>query len=136
MTNPSITVQQVMTQDPTGALLVQFAKQKGEEFADKELKSTQIRNIFIEARRAQAELDKPESEDKAMLRLNMLRPKLAYQAKRHEKSEGLKLLVKLLTDAITEVSNAPKDKRKVRFDRFMDLFEAILAYHRASEKSK
>jgi CRISPR type III-A-associated protein Csm2 len=35
----------------------------------------------------------------------------------------------VLVEAIDEVAGKPTDRRQ-RFERFMELFEAILAYHR------
>jgi CRISPR-associated protein Csm2 len=61
-----------------------------------------------------------------MRRLNMLKPKLFYQAKRNPDVEPLRAV---LVEAIDEVAGKPTDRRQ-RFERFMELFEAILAYHR------
>ncbi len=58
----------------------------------------------------------------------MLKPKLAYQA---ERAKPVAYLRDVLTDAIEEVLKAPPVERDERFQRFVDLFEAILAYHRS-----
>lgn len=126
---PEISVTTIMTADPTGKELIEFAKQKAGIWKT-DLKRTQIRNIFTEAREIEAEWidDAPE---KSMRRLNLLKAKLAYQQARHEKSQGLRGLVETLTKAIDEVGNASGAQQSERFHRFMELFEAILAYHRA-----
>lgn len=118
----------IMTSDPTGRELVEYAKEKANSWK-RDLKRSQIRNIFTEAREIQSEWDNDPT--RAMRRLNLLKAKLAYQQARNEKSEGLRGLVETLTKAIDEVGNAPETQRGERFQRFMDLFEAILAYHRA-----
>lgn len=118
----------IMTADPTGQELVEFAKTKAQLWC-KDLKRTQIRNIFTEAREIDAAWDNNPMQ--TMRRLNLLKAKLAYQQARNEKSEGLRGLVDALTKAIDEVGKAPEAVRTERFRRFMDLFEAILAYHRA-----
>ncbi len=124
---PEITVSTIMTADPTGKDLVEFAKSRAEVWK-KDLKRSQIRNLFTEAREIEAEWG--EDQTRSMRRLNLLKAKLAYQQARHEKSSGLRGLVETLTKAIEEVNNAPKGKETERFQRFMELFEAILAYHR------
>ena len=124
---PEITVSTIMKTDPTGSDLVKFAKVKAELWKD-DLKRSQIRNIFTEAREIEAQWDKDSV--RAMRRLNLLKAKLAYQQARH-KTDSMKGFVDTLTKAIEEVENASEDERADRFQRFMDLFEAILAYHRA-----
>ena len=54
----------------------------------------------------------------------MVKPKMAYAAARAS-GQGAKILARVLSHAIDEVGS---DARK--FARFVDLFEAILAYHK------
>jgi len=124
---PDITISTVMTADPTGSDLVAFAKTKAELWK-KDLKRTQIRNIFTEAREIESEWN--GNAIRAMRRLNLLKAKLAYQEARH-KSDAMHGLVDTLTKAIDEVGRVSGDAQSERFHRFMELFEAILAYHRA-----
>lgn len=124
---PDITISTVMTADPTGSDLVAFAKTKAELWK-KDLKRTQIRNIFTEAREIESEWN--GNPIRAMRRLNLLKAKLAYQEARH-KSDAMHGLVDTLTKAIDEVGRVSGDAQSERFHRFMELFEAILAYHRA-----
>ena len=120
-----MSVEEIMNADVTGKDLVEFANLTGDRLS-KSLKSAQIRSIFTEARRVEAEWSL--SEEGAMRRLMMLKPKLAYQAKRNPDVEPLRAI---LTEAIEEVAKAPAGaEREKKMGRFMDLFEAILAYHR------
>ncbi len=119
------TVKEIMNADSSGKDMVAFSDAKGKELA-RELKRSQIRNIFAEARKIESEWGMSSSA--AMRSLNMLKPKLAYQAKRHKEVEPLR---QILVEAIDEVGNArTEDEREKKFERFMDLFESILAYHR------
>lgn len=125
-------VKTIITSDPTGEMLVKFSGATAERLVRDQLKRTQIRKIFTEVRKIQAQWDKDDVT--ALRRLNMLQPKLDYQSKRAEKKgiSPLAYLKTVLTDAIVEV-NAGSDasEKKRRFDKFVELFEAILAYHRA-----
>lgn len=116
----------IMTQDPSGAQLVSFAQSTAEMLVKNNLTRAQIRNIFTEVRKIEALWNsKPEE---ALRRLNMLKPKLYYQEARNA---SVKPLREVLSPAIDVVENAStQEERNIRFERFMDLFEAILAYHR------
>lgn len=118
---------EVITQDESGAGLVELARQVGEALVRDNLTRAQIRNIFTEVRKIEAMWASRQEE--ARRRLNMLRPKLSYQEAR---SASVKRLREVLEPAIEAVEKAPDDEeRDRRFRRFMDLFEAILAYHRS-----
>ena len=106
-----------------GDLLVEKAEQLARELSEikrdrDKLSTSQIRNIYGAVKKMQmkGELDTHK--------LAMLKPKLAYTAKRH--GMGAEKLKDVLTDAISFVENDLKN-----FNRFVDFFEAILAYHRA-----
>jgi CRISPR-associated protein Csm2 len=117
----------VITADPSGAELVNFAKTTADLLVRNNLTRSQIRNIFTEVRKIEALWDaKPQD---ALRRLNMLKPKLDYQTSRSSQVEQLR---NVLSRAIDEVQKTPNDEeRNRRFKRFVELFEAILAYHRA-----
>ncbi|KPL73733.1 hypothetical protein ADN00_14270 [Ornatilinea apprima] len=122
-----MSVQQIMTADETGEKLVQFASETADKLVKASLTRAQIRNIFTEVRQIESLWGMNRAD--ALRRLNMLKPKLAYQTAR---TPQMKDLQSVLSEAITLVSNAASDEEKdQRFERFMDLFEAILAYHRA-----
>jgi CRISPR-associated protein Csm2 len=111
--------------------LVNTAKTVGGSLA-RQLTTSQIRNIFGEVRRI--EMDWPPTKqdaDDAFRRVVLLQPKLAYQAKR-ERGRGVEELQQVLDPCIEEIRKAPKEQRRVYFQRFVDFFEAILAYHKAA----
>ncbi len=121
---PSKEVHDLMTADEAGAELVTFAQQAADRLVKSNLTRGQIRTVFTEVRQIEAQWGKAE----AVRRLNMLKPKLAYQTARNNSVDYLR---EVLSEAIDEVVQSPADKRDERFQRFVDLFEAILAYHRA-----
>ena len=121
-------VSKIMVNDPSGAELVTFARQTAKTLVGNNLTRSQIRGIFTEVRKIDALWEGPRQDD-AMRRLNMLKPKLDYQTSR---SESVRVLRDVLSASIDEVNKAADVKdRSARFHRFMELFEAILAYHRA-----
>lgn len=122
-----MSIQTIFTSDSTGSELVELAKSTAERLYREELKRAQIRGIFSEARKIQGIwANHPEV---AVRRLVMLKPKLDYQTQRNRPVQGLR---DILTPAIDMVAQAPAgDERNRRFQIFMDLFEAILAYHRS-----
>lgn len=122
-----MTVTSIMTTDKNGSELVTFAQQTASQLVNASLTRSQIRGIFTEVRKLEAIWESRPIE--AQRRLNMLKPKLDYQTAR---IPAVKTLKDVLTQAIDEVNKAPSDEeRNRRFRVFMDLFEAILAYHRA-----
>ena len=103
-----------------GEILVKEAEQLGKQLA-RNLTTSQIRNIYGAVKKMQM---KGEFDTH---KLAMLKPKLAYAAKRHERqSRGINTLKDVLTQAIDHVENDSK-----KFNRFVDFFEAILAYHKS-----
>ena len=113
-----------------GEALVKEAERLGKQLA-RNLTTSQIRNIYGAVKKMQmkGELDTH--------RLLMLKPKLAYAAKRH--GRGVDMLKDALTQAIDFVERKQIDlseeeqakKKQEKFNRFVDFFEAILAYHKA-----
>ena len=100
-----------------GEILVKEAEKFGKQLA-RDLTTSQIRNIYGAVKKMQM---KGELDTHKLL---MLKPKLAYAAKRH--GGGVETLKDVLTDAIGFVENDLKN-----FNRFVDFFEAILAYHKS-----
>ncbi len=121
-------LKKIMTEDSAEAvrLLIQKAEELGKELS-KKLTTSQIRNIFGEVRSIEQEvgLEEKTLPLNVQRRLLMLKPKMAYQVGRFGNNDALSALVKTLSDAINLIGN---DVR--RFHTFVDLFEAILAYHR------
>ncbi len=108
--------------------LVKFAEQKGEELS-KELKASQIRKFFAEVRRLgdEARVSQQSADlDRIYRRLTLLRPKLAYQAARQ--IAGVRKLQEVLDPAIQLVTADRSNPQ--RLTRFVELFEAMLAYHK------
>jgi len=107
-------------------LLVDSARKLGEHLARKSrMTASQIRNIFGEVRRI--EMLWEERPEPAANRLVMLRPKLAYQAKRFESRN--RDPVGPLQEVIDKCIEAVGADRS-RFRRLVDFFEAVLAYHK------
>lgn len=116
--------------------LVEAAESIGEALA-KQLTTSQIRNIFGEVRRIEmlwptelAEAEQHKAQD-AFRQTVLLRPKIAYQAKR-EKGRGVEELQSVLDPCLQLIQDASQAQRKPYFQRFLDFFEAILAYHKAA----
>ena len=110
--------------DPEGAeILVAWADKIGEALVNQRLTTNQIRAIFGEVRRIEG--DWRTNSSRANRSLILLKPKMAYRAKR-ERGQAVGNLVSILSPAIDYVQG---DSRN--FTRFVDFFEAILAYHRA-----
>jgi len=95
----------------------------------RQLTTSQIRNIFGTVRQIEMSW-RPRATDKerkyAARQLILLKPKLAYQARR-ERGKGVQELADVLIPAIDLVG---EDRN--RFQNFLDFFEAILAYHTAA----
>ncbi len=106
--------------------LVQWAEDIGRAIA-RQVTTSQIRNIFGTAR--QIQLRWPNDPEGAYRDAVLLRPKLSYFAKRE--GRAMEDLRKVLTPALEMVSQGPEAERQVRFNRFMDFFEAIVAFHKA-----
>lgn len=120
--------------------LVTNAQQIGTDLAQR-LTTSQIRNVFGEVR--QIEMSWPRHRDKmsqedrtkadnAYRRAVLLRPKLAYQA-RKERGDGVKDLKEVLDPCLEQIQKATDHAtRRLYFERFVDFFEAILAYHKSA----
>ena len=116
-------------------LLVHWAHEMGRHLAKEDkLTTSQLRTIFGTVRQIQMrwQLNKPEENRAVWSEIVLLRPKMAYQAKRALKSRdhsiGLENLRKVIEGAIILLgrNNPPTD---AQFKRFVDFFEAIVAYH-------
>jgi CRISPR-associated protein Csm2 len=93
---------------------------------DERVTTSQIRQIFSKMKSIEAKgFDNPGQR----LEFMMLKPYLAYAAKRHDKI-GLNELKERLTCGIDTVL-VEESGQEQRFKNFCKLFEAILAYHKA-----
>jgi len=114
-------IRRIITQDDP-KLLVEQAEEIGKALSDSLTKS-QIRNIFGTVRRIQMAWTGEAQTAAAYRQLLMLKPKIRYQAAR---TVEVKPLAEVLDGAIDHVGDD-----LTRFGRFVDFFEAILAYHTA-----
>jgi CRISPR-associated protein Csm2 len=94
----------------------------------RDLKAAQIRNIFGKVRQIEMNWSSGGSAQVAQRDLILLKPKLRYQSERKREVESLAML---LIDAIDLVDAADEYEARDKFQRFVDFFEAILAYHKA-----
>jgi len=109
-------------------LLVKWAEGIGTGLA-RQLTTSQIRNIFGTVRQIEMHWGPKATAQQrkhAARQLILLKPKLAYQARR-ERGSGVQQLAKVLIPAIDLVG-----EDRERFQNFVDFFEAILAYHTAA----
>jgi CRISPR-associated protein Csm2 len=103
-------------------LLVEQAEEIGRALSQSLTKS-QIRNIFGTVRQIQMNWTGETQKAASYRQLLMLKPKLQYQAARTKE-------VGPLADVLDKAIDHVQDDR-VCFGRFVDFFEAILAYHTA-----
>ena len=118
--------------NPNGAeTLVREADKLGKDLANNRLTTNQIRALFGEVRQIEAQWQMgKEQQRKAERRLILLKPKMAYRAKR-ERGRGVKELVSVLEPAIDLIISEKGQKKQDNFQRFVEFFEAILAYHKS-----
>jgi CRISPR-associated protein Csm2 len=118
--------------DPDGAeTLVASADAIGQELC-RGLTTSQIRALFGEVRQIQGiwDVSSEERRKAALRRLILLKPKMAYRARKESKAVGR--LVGYLKPALDEViKETDPVKQTNNFKRFVEYFEAILAYHQA-----
>lgn len=99
---------------------VNFADGLGRFLQENRLATSQIRNVFGEIKRIQIkgyELEKTS--------FFLLKPKMAYAAKRQTNNPGINELKRVFDLAHLQV----KDQKT--YKNFVDFFESILAYHKA-----
>ncbi len=103
---------------------VDYCENFAKEIKNGGLTTSQIRNFFGEVKRIQ--MKGIQNEKNAFY---MLKPKLAYTAKRANKL-GLDLFKDLMSKAHQAVISNDENLEK-KFKNYVDLLEAILAYHKA-----
>lgn len=115
--------------------LVNSAEAFGRELALEDgLTKSQIRNVFGEVRRIEADWEEESQSGAGLRRLLLLKPRMAYLRKRDPKSAAL---MDMLTTGVDLVAGATAmDEQYRRFRHFVELFEAILAYHTANERKQ
>ena len=119
-------VPKIINDPKTADVLVKRAEELGQKLATEKLRMAQARDIFDELRQIESIwLREPE---RALRRLHLLRPKLAY---RRARVQELEPLAEVLDRAVVEVVSAgDAAQRHDRFRRLMEFMEAVVAYHK------
>jgi CRISPR-associated protein Csm2 len=112
--------------------LVQHTEELGKELVKRQLKTNQIRKFLDAVKRLKSKLDKTETRDFNVIKddLVFLRPQLAYAAARQQKDNkdlGPVAPFKQVLEAAIKQVYTTKD-----FDKFVQLVESIIAYHKAA----
>ncbi|MGQ9890049.1 MAG: type III-A CRISPR-associated protein Csm2 [Aggregatilineales bacterium] len=130
---PDNDLKRIITDPEATQTLVQQAEQFGKKLADAHLTTSQIRALFGEVRQIEAMWGMgSEQRARARRRLILLKPKMAYRAKK-ERGAAVRDLVDVLTPAVDLVTKeSDQDKQNGHFNRFVEFFEAVLAYHKAN----
>ncbi|HSV72141.1 MAG TPA: type III-A CRISPR-associated protein Csm2 [Chthonomonadales bacterium] len=105
------------------ALLVSLAEGLGPRLSEGRLTTSQIRSVYGMVKKMELKGYELSKDD-----LVLLKPKLAYAARRRD-DDGPKRLQAVLTYAIDCVLAKAAE---AAFERFVDFFEAIVAYHQAA----
>ena len=122
--------------------LVKLTNDYGKLLAEARLATSQIRSIFGSVRQMESRWYDDKQRNQGIRDLLMLKPKLAYQEVRHkpqrrEDPNAVGMLRAMLEPAIDAVIEPGTDHtvedgdNQKRFRRFMEYFEALLAYHKA-----
>ncbi len=122
--------------------LVKLTNSYGKQLAEARLATSQIRSIFGSVRQMESRWYDDKQRNQGIRDLLMLKPKLAYQAVRHKPQrrgvpDAVGMLRAMLEPAIDAVIDPGTDHTaedgndQDRFRRFMEYFEALLAYHKA-----
>lgn len=112
--------------------LVNHTEQLGKELVRKQLKTNQIRKFLDAVKRLKSLLNKDATRNFDVIKddLKFLRVQLVYAAARQQKSARdpgpVAPFKQVLEAAINKVNNTQD------FDRFVQLVEAIIAYHKAA----
>lgn len=115
--------------------LVSLAQEVGHASYEHGLTSNQIRNIFGMVKRWEMQYrsestQKVQQESQLQQELTMLRPKIIYAASRHDEL-GTWIFALTMLHALDQTLNSGDLRHG--FCRFVDLFEAILAFHKEAE---
>lgn len=129
---PDNDLKRIITDPEATQVLVQQADQFGRKLADAKLTTSQIRALFGEVRQIQALWGMGNDQRaRARRRLILLKPKMAYRAKK-ERGAAVRDLVEVLSPAVDLVTGEKDPARQdAHFNRFVEFFEAVLAYHKS-----
>ena len=110
--------------------LVKAAQAIGKAIAGR-VTSSQIRSIFATVRQIQlrwVESGNENAQREVYRQAMMLKPQIHYAAARN--GDRIAPLDEYLVNALNKVGEGDPNKRRERFMRFVDFFEAIVAYHK------
>ncbi len=107
--------------------LIDTTEKLGKELQKNRLTTSQIRQVFTKLKSIEAKSYAPNRTE-----FIMLKPYIAYAAGRQPRCKGLQTFKDKISCAIDEVISGDTKTEQDRFYNFCRLFEAILAYHRAS----
>jgi CRISPR-associated protein Csm2 len=109
----------------TDSEMIKYAEKAGEYMAKNGLTNSKIRSIYGEMKRIQM-----VGIEKGKASFLLLRPKVAYALGREKgNKKGLQLFKFIFDEASKAVEMASNESKA--FNNFCNLFEAILAYHKA-----
>ncbi|NJM12910.1 MAG: type III-A CRISPR-associated protein Csm2 [Synechococcaceae cyanobacterium SM1_2_3] len=121
-----VVIKTFITDDATAKAMVEFADQLGRHLKEKKVTTSQIRNAYGNMKK----LEMADWQESRTLReVLLLKPRLAYAARRQRNNndqEGLQSLKTTMDSAIDAVTT------EEQFKRFCQFFEAIIAYHKAA----
>jgi CRISPR-associated protein Csm2 len=123
------TIKEIIEQDNTERL-VQEAEKLGRQLA-RDLSTSQIRVVYGTVKKVSqfwTPQSSPEDAKSAYRQILLLKPKLAYQEGRvsRQQKEAIQTMRSVVDQSIDLIK-----EDVVKFRRFADFFEAILAYHKA-----
>lgn len=112
------------TPEESARVTIQEAERLAKHLVAEDLKAAQIRLVFSKVRQIEARWTNDAQHEQASLReMLLLKPRLKYQSKRTPSMEALSNTLISLIDAV---------KNRPQFQRFVDFFEAVVAYHKVS----
>lgn len=126
-------IREIISDENATEKLVSWADTIGKQLKNQGLTTSQIRAIFGEVRQIEAVWNTKiqEQRQRAVRKLVLLKPKMAYRA-RKERGRAVQALVGVLDPALDEVIKQRDEKKQdENFRRFVEFLEAILAYHKA-----
>lgn len=97
------------------------------QIVESKLTTSQLRKFFGEVKRQQMN---GYNETEFVL----LKPKLAYAVGRADKNSKIKYFYNVISNAIDIVLDSANPEKA--FNNFIQIFEAIVAYHKAAEEQK
>ncbi len=129
MSIPKETLQEIIEKNNAQTLVVE-AEKLGKQLA-RNLTTSQIRVVYGTVKKVSqfwTSQSSPEDGKSAYRQILLLKPKLAYQEGRasYQQKEAIQTLRSVVEQSIDLIN-----EDVVKFKRFAEFFEAILAYHKA-----